>query len=28
VERAICFKGYSKGKALPDWNIEEEVFNE
>ncbi len=28
VERAICFKGYSKGKALPDWNIQEEVFNE
>jgi len=28
VECAICFKGYSKGKALPDWNIQEEVFNE
>ena len=28
AERAICFKGYSKGKALPDWDIQEEVFNE
>jgi hypothetical protein len=28
VERAICFKGYSKGKALPDWDIQQEVWNE
>jgi hypothetical protein len=29
VERGICFKNYSSRKnALPDWNIEEESFND
>jgi hypothetical protein len=28
VERAICFKGYTKGKALPDWDIQQEIYNE
>ncbi len=29
VERGICFKNYSnRKKTLPEWNIEEESFND
>jgi hypothetical protein len=29
VKHGICFKNYSnRKKALPDWNIEEESFND